>query len=87
MVKLAMTADNKAAVNKLSKEKTVIGLMTDTDTELLASSRASSSWSAPKLQRGSKTHHRGKREDGKIKNPSERGKFLLHFHRFFAILF
>ena len=38
MVKLAMTADNKAAVNKLSKEKTVIGLMTDTDTELLASS-------------------------------------------------
>ena len=38
MVKLAMTADNKAAVNKLSKGKTVIGLMTDTDTELLASS-------------------------------------------------
>ena len=38
MVKLAMTADNKAAVNKLSKEKAVIGLMTDTDTELLASS-------------------------------------------------
>ena len=38
MVKLAMTADNKAAVNKLSKEKTVIGLMTDADTELLASS-------------------------------------------------
>ena len=38
MVKLAMTADNKAAVNKLSKEKTVISLMTDTDTELLASS-------------------------------------------------
>ena len=38
MVKLAMTADNKAAVNKLSKEKTVIGLMADTDTELLASS-------------------------------------------------
>ena len=38
MVKLAMTADNKAAVNKLSKGKTVISLMTDTDTELLASS-------------------------------------------------
>ena len=38
MVKLAMTADNKAAINKLSKGKTVIGLMTDTDTELLASS-------------------------------------------------
>ena len=38
MVKLAMTADNKAAVNKLSKEKTVISLMTDADTELLASS-------------------------------------------------
>ena len=38
MVKLAMTADNKAAVNKLSKEKAVIGLMTDADTELLASS-------------------------------------------------
>lgn len=38
MVKLAMTADNKAAVNKLSKEKTVIGLMTDAATELLASS-------------------------------------------------
>ena len=48
MVKLAMTADNKAAVNKLSKEKTVIGLMTDADTELLAPARASSSWSAPK---------------------------------------
>ena len=38
MVKLAMTADNKAAINKLSKGKTVISLMTDTDTELLASS-------------------------------------------------
>ena len=38
MVKLAMTADNEAAVNKLSKEKAVIGLMTDADTELLASS-------------------------------------------------
>lgn len=38
MVKPAMTADNKAAINKLSKGKTVIGLMTDTDTELLASS-------------------------------------------------
>ena len=38
MVKLAMTADNEAAVNKLSKEKTVISLMTDADTELLASS-------------------------------------------------
>ena len=25
--------------------------------------------------------------EGKIKNPSERGKFLLHFHRFFAIIF
>ena len=38
MAKLALTADNKAAINKLSKGKTVIGLMTDTDTELLASS-------------------------------------------------
>ena len=38
MVKLAMTADNKAAVNKLSKEKGAIGLMVDADTELLASS-------------------------------------------------
>ena len=38
MVKLAMTADNKAAANKLSKEKGAIGLMVDADTELLASS-------------------------------------------------
>ena len=38
MVPLAMTAENKAAVNKLRKEKGAIGLVLDTDTELLASS-------------------------------------------------
>ncbi len=38
MVKLALTADNKAALNKLRKEKGTIGLVLDADTELVASS-------------------------------------------------
>ena len=38
MVKLALTADNKAAVDKLRREKGVVGLVLDTDTELVASS-------------------------------------------------
>lgn len=38
MVKLAMNADNKAALDKLRKEKGAIGLVLDADTELLASS-------------------------------------------------
>lgn len=38
MVKLAMNADNKAALGKLRKEKGAIGLVLDADTELLASS-------------------------------------------------
>ena len=38
MVKLALTADNKAALDKLRKEKGAIGLMLDADTELVASS-------------------------------------------------
>ena len=38
MVKLALTADNKAALDKLRKERGAIGLMLDADTELLASS-------------------------------------------------
>ena len=38
MVKLALTADNKAALDKLRKERGVIGLMLDADTELVASS-------------------------------------------------
>jgi len=37
MVDLAMNADNKAALNKLRKEKGTIGLVLDTDTELPAS--------------------------------------------------
>ena len=38
MVKLALTADNKAALDKLRKERGAIGLMLDADTELVASS-------------------------------------------------
>ena len=38
MVKLALTADNKAALNKLRKERGAIGLVLDADTELVASS-------------------------------------------------
>ena len=38
MVKLALTADNKAALDKLRKERGAIGLVLDADTELLASS-------------------------------------------------
>ena len=38
MVKLALTADNKAALDKLRKEKGAIGLVLDADTELVASS-------------------------------------------------
>ena len=38
MVKLALTADNKAALDKLRKERGAIGLVLDTDTELVASS-------------------------------------------------
>ena len=38
MVKLALSADNKAALDKLRKEKGAIGLMLDADTELVASS-------------------------------------------------
>ena len=38
MVKLALTADNKAALDKLRKERGTIGLMLDADTELVASS-------------------------------------------------
>ena len=38
MVKLALTADNKAALDKLRKERGIIGLMLDADTELVASS-------------------------------------------------
>ena len=38
MVKLALTADNKAALNKLRKEKGTIGLVLDAGTELVASS-------------------------------------------------
>ena len=38
MVPLAMTAENKAALNKLRKEKGAIGLVLDDDTELVASS-------------------------------------------------
>ena len=38
MVPLAMTAENKAALNKLRKEKGAIGLVLDADTELVASS-------------------------------------------------
>ena len=38
MVKLALTADNKAALDKLRKEKGTIGLVLDADTELVASS-------------------------------------------------
>lgn len=38
MVKLAMNADNKAALGKLRKEKGAIDLVLDADTELLASS-------------------------------------------------
>ena len=38
MVKLALTADNKAALDKLGKERGAIGLMLDADTELVASS-------------------------------------------------
>ena len=37
MVKLALTADNKAALDKLRKERGTIGLMLDADTELVAS--------------------------------------------------
>ena len=61
--------------------------MTDADTELLASS--------PRklfVERTEAYNAEVKRtiaESGKTenKNPSERGKFLLHFHRFFAIIF
>ena len=38
MVKLALTADNKAALDKLRKERGAIGLVLDADTELVASS-------------------------------------------------
>lgn len=38
MVKLALSADNKAALDKLRKEKGTIGLVLDADTELVASS-------------------------------------------------
>ena len=38
MVKLALTADNKVALDKLRKERGAIGLMLDADTELVASS-------------------------------------------------
>lgn len=38
MVKLALTADNKAALDKLRKERGAIGLMLDADTELVVSS-------------------------------------------------
>ena len=38
MVKLALTADNKAALDKLRKERGTIGLVLDADTELVASS-------------------------------------------------
>ena len=38
MVKLALTADNKAALDKLRKEKGTIDLVLDADTELVASS-------------------------------------------------
>ena len=38
MVKLALTADNKAALDKLRKERGTIGLILDADTELVASS-------------------------------------------------
>ncbi len=38
MVNLAMTGENKTALNKLRKEKGDIGLMVDADSELLASS-------------------------------------------------
>ena len=38
MVKLALTADNKAALDKLRKERGTIGLMLDADTDLVASS-------------------------------------------------
>ena len=38
MVPLAMNAENKAAINKLRREKGAIGLVLDADTELLASS-------------------------------------------------
>ena len=38
MVKLALSADNKAALDKLRKEKGAIGLVLDADTELVASS-------------------------------------------------
>ena len=38
MVKLALTADNKVALDKLRKERGTIGLVLDADTELVASS-------------------------------------------------
>ena len=38
MVKLALTADNKAALDKLRKKRGAIGLVLDADTELVASS-------------------------------------------------
>ena len=38
LVPLALNAENKAAVNKLRKEKGAIGLVSDADTQLLASS-------------------------------------------------
>ena len=38
MVKLALSADNKAALDKLRKKKGAIGLVLDADTELVASS-------------------------------------------------
>ena len=38
MVKLALSADNKAALDKLRKERGAIGLVLDADTELVASS-------------------------------------------------
>ena len=38
MVKLALSADNKAALDKLRKERDAIGLVLDADTELVASS-------------------------------------------------